>query len=63
MSLQGDNQLRRIAEQVADRLAESGHAFVEDDTIDGLAAVLESFLARLGSDAGAATATQGGRDQ
>ncbi|BFU44096.1 hypothetical protein [Krasilnikovia sp. MM14-A1004] len=36
--------LRRIAEQVADCLAESGHAFVEDDKIDGLAAVLGSFL-------------------
>lgn len=44
MSIQTGDPLRRIAEQVADCFAECGYAFVEDDKIDGLAAVLRSFL-------------------
>lgn len=44
MSTQNGDPLRRIAEHVADRLSECGYAFVEDDKIEGLAAVLRSFL-------------------
>ena len=44
MSIQTSDPLRRIAEQVADRFAECGYAFVEDDKIEGLTAVLRSFL-------------------
>ena len=36
--------LLRIAEQVADCFSEQGYAFVEDDKLEGLAAVLRSFL-------------------
>jgi len=36
--------LRRIAGHVADGFAECGYAFVEDDKIEGLAAMLGSFL-------------------
>ena len=36
--------LHRIAEQVADCFADSGYAFVEQDKIDGLAVMLNSFL-------------------
>jgi len=39
-----DDALHWIAEQVADCFADSGYAFVEEDKIDGLAAVLGSFL-------------------
>ena len=39
-----EDPLHRIAEQVADCFADSGYAFVEQDKIDGLAAVLNSFL-------------------
>ena len=40
--------LRHLAEQVADCFAGSGHAFIEDDKIDGLADLLRSFLAVAG---------------
>jgi hypothetical protein len=40
--------LHWIAEQVADRFADSGYAFVEEDKIDGLAAILGSFLTMAG---------------
>jgi hypothetical protein len=39
-----EDPLHRIAEQVADCFAGSGYAFVEQDKIDGLAVVLNSFL-------------------
>lgn len=39
-----DDPLHWIAEQVADCFTYSGYAFVEEDKIDGLAAVLSSFL-------------------
>jgi hypothetical protein len=44
MRAQNADPLRQIAEQVADCFAERGYAFVEDDKIEGLAALLESFL-------------------
>ena len=44
MGVKGSDPLHHIAEQVADRFAESGYAFVEDAKIDGLAEVLGSFL-------------------
>jgi hypothetical protein len=44
MSVKSYDPLHRIAEQVADCFAESGYAFVEDDKIEGLAALLGSFL-------------------
>lgn len=37
--------LRRSAERVADCLAESGQAFLEDGDLDGLTTVLRAFLA------------------
>jgi hypothetical protein len=40
--------LRRIAEQVADGCAERGYAFIEDDKVDDLALVLDSFLTAAG---------------
>ena len=40
--------LRHIAEQVADCFADSGYAFVEEDNVEGLAAVLGSFLTLAG---------------
>jgi hypothetical protein len=43
-----NNPLHRIAEQVADCFADSGYAFVEQDKIDGLAVVLDSFLTEAG---------------
>ena len=36
--------LASITEQVADCFADSGYAFVEQDKIDGLAVMLNSFL-------------------
>jgi hypothetical protein len=39
-----EDRLHRIAEQVADCFADSGYAFVEQDKIDGLADMLNSFL-------------------
>jgi hypothetical protein len=39
-----NDPLHRIAEQVADCFADSGYAFVEQDKIDGLAIMLNSFL-------------------
>lgn len=39
-----DDPLHWSAEQVADCFTYSGYAFVEEDKIDGLAAVLSSFL-------------------
>jgi hypothetical protein len=44
MTTQVRDPLTRIAEQVADSISACGYAFVEDDKIDGLAAVLRSFL-------------------
>lgn len=44
MSTQSTDPLLWIAEQVADLFSEHGYAFVEDDKLDGLAAVLRSFL-------------------
>jgi hypothetical protein len=44
MDSQDCDPLRRIAGQVADCFAECGYAFIEDDKIEGLAALLESFL-------------------
>ena len=39
-----NDPLHRLAEQVADCFADSGYAFVEQDEIDGLAVMLNSFL-------------------
>jgi len=39
-----EDPLWRIAEQVADCFAERGYAFVEDDKLGTLVAVLRSFL-------------------
>jgi hypothetical protein len=44
MRAQNADPLRQIAEQVAYCFAERGYAFVEDDKVEGLAALLESFL-------------------
>ena len=44
MSVKGRDRLHQIAEQVANCIAESGYAFVEDDKLEGLAALLGSFL-------------------
>jgi hypothetical protein len=37
--------MRRISQQVADCFSENGYAFVEDDKLEALAAVLTLFLA------------------
>jgi hypothetical protein len=42
-----EQDLRRLAERVADALAQQG-VFVEDDTIDGLAATLRAFVVTAG---------------
>jgi hypothetical protein len=42
-----EQDLRRLAERVADALAQHG-VFVEDDTIDGLAATLRAFVVTAG---------------
>lgn len=39
-----DDPLYRIAAQVADCLSDRGYAFVEDDKVETLAAVLRTFL-------------------
>jgi hypothetical protein len=44
MKTHDDDPLRHVAGRVADCMAECGYAFVEDDQLDGLAAVLRSFL-------------------
>ncbi|MEV6632218.1 hypothetical protein AB0M54_15845 [Actinoplanes sp. NPDC051470] len=44
MSADDHDVLRHIAEQVADCFADSGYAFVEEDKVEGLAAMLGSFL-------------------
>jgi hypothetical protein len=44
MSAENRDPLFQIAEQVADCFAEFGYAFIEDDKIEGLAALLGSFL-------------------
>lgn len=44
MSTPCGDPLHWIAERVADCFAASGYAFVEEDQIPGLAAVLGSFL-------------------
>jgi hypothetical protein len=36
--------LRHVAERVADCIADTGYAYVEDDNIEGLVATLGSFL-------------------
>ncbi|MEV4344594.1 hypothetical protein AB0J83_08975 [Actinoplanes sp. NPDC049596] len=36
--------MQRIARQVADCVAESGYAFVEDDKLEALSAALTAFL-------------------
>lgn len=48
MITQVDEPLMRIAEQVADCFSESGYAFVEDDKVQTLAAVLQTFLTVMG---------------
>ncbi len=48
MIAQVDDPLMRIAEQVADCFSESGYAFVEDDMVETLAAVLHTFLTVVG---------------
>lgn len=48
MGVKSRDPLRQIAEQVADCLADSGYAFVEDDKIEGLAALIEAFLTTAG---------------
>ncbi|GAB3813077.1 hypothetical protein ACFOX0_20775 [Micromonospora zhanjiangensis] len=40
--------LHQIAERVADCIADSGYAFVEQDNIDELAVALNSFLTEAG---------------
>ncbi len=45
MSGRERDPIYRIAEQVADYFRYSGYAFVEEGKIDGLAAMLQSFLA------------------
>ncbi|WP_030442900.1 hypothetical protein [Actinoplanes subtropicus] len=42
---QNFDPMRRITQQVADCFSASGYAFVEDDKLEALAAVLTSFLA------------------
>jgi len=44
MSVKSHDRIHQIAEQVANCFAESGYAFIEDDKIEGLAALLGSFL-------------------
>ena len=44
MDVPDNDSLRRMAEQVADCLAERGHVFVEDDQLERLAEALRSFL-------------------
>jgi hypothetical protein len=56
MSTPCGDPLHWIAERVADCFAESGYAFVEDDKIPGLAAVLGSFLTVAGIPVNADTA-------
>ena len=58
MSANERDPLRHIAEQVADCFAESGFAFVEDDRIDELAALLGSFLSAAGIPASPSQARQ-----
>ena len=48
MSADDRDVLRHIAEQVADCFADSGYAFVEEDKVEGLAAMLGSFLTLAG---------------
>jgi hypothetical protein len=48
MIAQVDDPLMQIAEQVADCFSKSGYAFVEDDKVETLAAVLGTFLAVTG---------------
>lgn len=49
MPVPGDNDVLRLtAELVADRLAETGYAFVEDDQIERLTATLRTFVTAAG---------------
>lgn len=43
-SVQSYEPMRRITQQVADCFSEDGYAFVEDDKLEALTAVLTSFL-------------------
>ncbi|GIE95811.1 hypothetical protein [Paractinoplanes rishiriensis] len=44
MKTGNEDPVLRGARRVADTLAGCGYAFIEDDQLDGLAAVLRSFL-------------------
>jgi hypothetical protein len=48
MAIQNGDPLWRVADRVADCLSEHGYAFVEDDKLEALAAVLRSFLTAAG---------------
>jgi hypothetical protein len=48
MTEHGHPDLRIVAEKVADGLAYSGLAYVEDDQLDDLALVIETFLSEAG---------------
>jgi hypothetical protein len=48
MITQINDPLMQIAGQVADCFSKSGYAFVEDDKVETLAAVLGAFLAATG---------------
>jgi len=48
MKTKHEDPLLLGARRVADSLAERGYAFIEDDQLEGLAAVLRSFLTAAG---------------
>jgi hypothetical protein len=48
MAVQNSDPLWRAAERAADCISEHGYAFVEDDKLEALAAVLRSFLTATG---------------
>jgi hypothetical protein len=48
MTVQSSDPLLPVAERVADCIAEHGYAFVEDDKLEALAAVLRFFLTATG---------------
>ncbi|MFI6075824.1 hypothetical protein ACIA5C_30150 [Actinoplanes sp. NPDC051343] len=48
MATDGKDPLLSIAELVADRIAENGYAFVEDNQLDDLAVAIHSFLTTAG---------------
>ena len=43
-----EDPLREITERVADCLAQTGYAFVEDDKVEALAVTLRAFLRTAG---------------